>query len=209
MLTAKSLVRAVIFSLASLVVFSASADCYFRKEVLSVGGLPIDDQRESTVLQGNNQYECTYSFNVLVNGKWMQAEKIASHVNKTHACLLAREQARTFLLTAVPNEYEVDVLQNTEMVCDTRKQEQQLYVDIGQVVNLSDLVIDPRFIDAQGNIQLIEPYDAPQLSCAIFLENVIRTDGIAIQNKGYACQTGKVWTVWKKWEAARIDNSQG
>jgi len=30
-----------------------------------------------------------------------------------------------------------------------------------------------------------------------------------IQNKGYACATGNAWTVWKKWEAARIDNSNG
>jgi hypothetical protein len=187
---------------------SAYADCYFRREVLSIGGLPIDDERESVVLQGDNTYECTYSFNVLVNGVWIRAERAAGHVNKTHACLAARDQAKTFVLTEVPNEYEVNVLQNTEMVCDTRKQERQLYVDIGQVVNLSDLIIDPRFIK-NGQIQLITPYDAPHMSCAIFLENVIRKDGVAIQNKGYACATGSAWTVWKKWEAARIDNSNG
>ena len=177
--------------------------------MLSIGGLPIDDERESVVLQGDNTYECTYSFNVLVNGVWIRAERAAGHVNKTHACLAARDQAKTFVLTEVPNEYEVNVLQNTEMVCDTRKQERQLYVDIGQVVNLSDLIIDPRFIDPNGRIQLITPYDAPHMSCAIFLENVIRKDGVAIQNKGYACATGSAWTVWKKWEAARIDNSNG
>ena len=188
---------------------SALGDCYFRREVLSIGGLPIDDERESVVLQGDNTYECTYSFNVLVNGVWIRAERAAGHVNKTHACLAARDQAKTFVLTEVPNEYEVNVLQNTEMVCDTRKQERQLYVDIGQVVNLSDLIIDPRFIDPNGRIQLITPYDAPHMSCAIFLENVIRKDGVAIQNKGYACATGSAWTVWKKWEAARIDNSNG
>lgn len=187
---------------------SALGDCYFRREVLSIGGLPIDDERESVVLQGDNTYECTYSFNVLVNGVWIRAERAAGHVNKTHACLAARDQAKTFVLTEVPNEYEVNVLQNTEMVCDTRKQERQLYVDIGQVVNLSDLIIDPRFIK-NGQIQLITPYDAPHMSCAIFLENVIRKDGVAIQNKGYACATGSAWTVWKKWEAARIDNSNG
>ena len=188
---------------------SALGDCYFRREVLSIGGLPIDDERESVVLQGDNTYECTYSFNVLVNGVWIRAERAAGHVNKTHACLAARDQAKTFVLTEVPNEYEVNVLQNTEMVCDTRKQERQLYVDIGQVVNLSDLIIDPRFIDPNGRIQLITPYDAPHMSCAIFLENVIRKDGVAIQNKGYACATGSAWTVWEKWEAARIDNSNG
>ena len=188
---------------------SALGDCYFRREVLSIGGLPIDDERESVVLQGDNTYECTYSFNVLVNGVWIRAERAAGHVNKTHACLAARDQAKTFVLTEVPNEYEVNVLQNTEMVCDTRKQERQLYVDIGQVVKLSDLIIDPRFIDPNGRIQLITPYDAPHMSCAIFLENVIRKDGVAIQNKGYACATGSAWTVWKKWEAARIDNSNG
>jgi hypothetical protein len=187
-------------------VSTALGDCYFRREVLSIGGLPIANESESTVLQSNNTYKCTYSFNVLVNGVWTKAERTADHANKTHACLTARDQARTFILTAVPDEYEVDVLQNTEMVCDTRKNEQKLYVDIGQVVDLSDLAIDPRFIK-NGQIQLITPYDAPHMKCAIFLENVIRQDGVAIQNKGYACQTGNAWTVWKKWEAARIDNS--
>jgi len=189
-----------------VVTANAFSDCYFRREVLSIGGLPTADERESTVLQSNNTYKCTYSFNVLVNGVWTKAERTADHANKTHACLTARDQARTFILTAVPDEYEVDVLQNTEMVCDTRKEERKLYVDIGQVVNLSDLAIDPRFIK-NGQIQLITPYDAPHMKCAIFLENVIRQDGVAIQNKGYACQTGNAWTVWKKWEAARIDNS--
>jgi len=185
----------------------AYADCYFRREVLSVGGLPIDDESESIVLQSNNTYECTYSFNVLINGVWTKAERVGIHKNKVHACLSAREQAKTFLLTAVPDEYEVDVLQNTEMVCDTRKEERQMYVQIGQVVNLSDLVIDPKYIDSQGRIRLIIPYDAQHMKCAIFLENVIRKDGVAIQNKGYACQTGSFWTVWKKWEAARIDSN--
>jgi len=184
----------------------ASADCYFRREVLSVGGLPIADQRESTTLQSDNTYECTYSFNVLINGVWTKAERVANHKNKVQSCLEAREQAETFLLTAA-DEYDIEVLQNTEMVCDTRKEERKLYVDIGQEVILSDLVIDPRFIDKYGQIQLVTPYDAPHMQCAIFLENVIRKDGVAIQNKGYACQTGSVWTVWKKWEAARIDNN--
>jgi len=189
------------------VVSGALGDCYFRREVLSIGGLPIDNEHESSVLQGDNTYECTYSFNVLINGVWTKAERVANHVNKVHACLAARDQAKTFLLTSVPDEYEVTVLQNTEMVCDTRKEERKLYVDIGDQVNLSDLVIDPRFIDPNGNIELVIPYDAPHMQCAIFLENVIRKDGVAIQNKGYACQTGSVWTVWKKWEAARIDNN--
>ena len=186
---------------------SVYADCYFRREVLSVGGLPIADQRESTTLQADNTYECTYSFNVLINGVWTKAERVANHKNKVHACLAAREQAETFLLSEAPDEYDVEVLQNTEMVCDTRKEERQMYVQIGQVVNLSDLVIDPKYIDSQGRIRLIIPYDAQHMKCAIFLENVIRKDGVAIQNKGYACQTGSFWTVWKKWEAARIDSN--
>jgi len=201
-------VQQTILSLILLAVaVNAMSDCYFRREVLSIGGLPIADEHESTVLQSNNTYNCTYSFNVLVNGVWTKAERVANHVNKTHACLAARDQARTFILTAVPDEYEVDVLQNTEMVCDTRKEERKLYVDVGQVVKLSDLVIDPKFINPQGQIILVTPYNAPQMKCAIFLETVIRNDGVAIQNKGYACQTGQAWTVWKKWEAARIDNS--
>ena len=184
----------------------ASADCYFRREVLSVGGLPITDHRESTTLQADNTYECTYSFNVLIDGVWTKAERVAKHKNKAHACKIAREEIQTFLLTAA-DEYEIDVLQNTEMVCDTRKEERKLYVDIGQEVNLSDLVIDPRFIDNYGQIQLVTPYDAPHMQCAIFLENVIQKDGVAIQNKGYACRTGTALTVWKKWEAARIDSN--
>ena len=204
---ARSIKQAVLSVTLLIITANALGDCYFRREVLSIGGLPIADERESTVLQSNNTYNCTYSFNVLVNGVWTKAERVANHVNKTHACLAARDQARTFILTAVPDEYEVDVLQNTEMVCDTRKTEQKLYVDIGQVVKLSDLTIDPKFINPQGQIVLITPYDAPHMKCAIFLENVIRKDGVAIQNKGYACQTGQAWTVWKKWEAARIDSS--
>jgi len=200
-------VTKLLLLLAVLVSQSVYADCYFRREVLSIGGLPIADQRESTTLQADNTYECTYSFNVLINGVWTQAERVAKHKNKVHACLAAREQAETFLLTAIPNEYEVDVLQNTEMVCNSRKEDSKLYVDIGDQVNLSDLVIDPRFITETGQIQLVVPREAPHLQCAIFLENVIRKDGVAIQNKGYACQTGKLWTVWKKWEAARIDNN--
>jgi len=203
--------RSVRQALLSIILLAVTAnvlgDCYFRREVLSIGGLPISDEHESTILQSNNTYECTYSFNVLVNGVWIKAERVANHVNKTHACLAARDQARTFILTAVPDEYEVDVLQNTEMVCDTRKEERKIYVDVGQVVKLSDLVIDPKFINPQGQIILVTPYDAPHMKCAIFLETVIRNNGVAIQNKGYACQTGTAWTVWKKWEAARIDNS--
>lgn len=206
---ARRVQQAILSVILLTVTANALSDCYFRREVSSIGGLPIADEHESTVLQSNNTYNCTYSFNVLVNGVWTKAERVANHVNKIHACLAARDQARTFILTAVPNEYEVDVLQNTEMVCDTRKEERKLYVDIGQVVKLSDLVIDPKFINPQGQIILVTPYDAPHMKCAIFLETVIRKDGVAIQNKGYACQTGTAWTVWKKWEAARIDNSQG
>jgi hypothetical protein len=198
--------KKLLFVISFFIIQSVYADCYFRREVLSVGGLPIADQRESTTLQADNTYECTYSFNVLINGVWTKAERVANHKNKVHACLIARDQAQTFLLTAA-DEYDVDVLQNTEMVCDTRKEEQKLYVDVGDQVNLSDLIIDPKFITDAGQIQLVIPREAPHLQCAIFLENVIQGDGVAIQNKGYACQTGSVWTVWKKWEAARIDSN--
>jgi hypothetical protein len=81
-------------------------------------------------------------------------------------------------------------------------------VRIGQEVNLSDLTIDPKFVNADGSIRFVRPVDAPELTCSIFLETVIRPDGVAVQNKGYVCKTGSTWTVWKKWENSRIDNKQ-
>ena len=159
---------------------TASAECYQRKEILSVGGLPIDSQRESYVQLDKNRFKCTYSFRVLV------------------------DRTCTWLMTNTP-EYDVSVQQNVETVCDTAKKQPRL-VRIGQEVNLSDLTIDPKFVNADGSIRFVRPVDAPGLTCSIFLETVIRPDGVAIQNKGYVCKTESTWTVWKKWENSRIDN---
>lgn len=185
---------------------TASAECYQRREILSVGGLPIDSQRESHVQVQPNHYKCTYSFRVLVDRTWTWAEKYGEANTAVRACLAARDAASTWLMTAVP-EHDISVQQNVETVCDTAKKQPRL-VRIGQEVNLSDLTIDPKFVNADGSIRFVRPVDAPELTCSIFLETVIRPDGVAVQNKGYVCKTGSTWTVWKKWENSRIDNKQ-
>jgi hypothetical protein len=118
--------------------------------------------------------------------------------------MAARDTASTWLMLNTP-EHDMSVQQNIETVCDTAKKKPTT-VRIGQEVNLSDLVIDPKFVNNDGSIRFVRPVDAPELTCSIFLETQIRPDGVAVQNKGYVCRTGQTWTVWKKWENSRIDN---
>jgi hypothetical protein len=193
----------LIFIFLLLAVTAANSECFQRKEILSTGGLPIDNQRESYVRLSKNQFKCTYSFRVLVDGTWTWAEKNGEGNTAIKACLAAREAASTWLMTNTP-EYDVSVQQNVETICDSSKKIPNV-VRIGQEVNLSDLTIDPKFFNTDGSIRFVRPVDASDLTCSIFLENQIRSDGVAIQNKGYVCQTGHTWTVWKKWEQSRID----
>ena len=183
---------------------TASAECYQRKEILSVGGLPIDSQRESYVQLDKNRFKCTYSFRVLVDRTWTWAEKYGEGNTAVRSCMAARDAASTWLMTNTP-EHDVSVQQNVETVCDTAKK-RPTAVRVGQEVNLSDLTIDPKFVNTDGSIRFVRPVDAPELTCSIFLETQIRPDGVAVQNKGYVCRTGQTWTVWKKWENSRIDN---
>lgn len=195
--------RKLIFSLLLTTVTAANSECYQRKEILSVGGLPIDSQRESYVQVDKNQYRCTYSFRVLVDRTWTWAEKYGKGDTAVRACLAARDAASTWLLSNT-TEYEVNVQQNIETVCDTTKKPVNT-VRVGQQVNLSDLTIDPKYVNADGSIRYVYPVDNQNLTCSIFLENEIRPNGVAVQYKGYVCQTGRTWTVWKKWEQSRID----
>jgi hypothetical protein len=182
---------------------AANAECYQRKEILSVGGLPIDSQRESHVQLGKNHYKCTYSFRVLVDRTWTWAEKYGEANTAVKACMAARDSASTWMLDQIP-EHNLSVQQSIETVCDTTKKSVSA-VRLGQQVNLSDLTIDPKFVNADGSIRFVYPVDNQNLVCSIFLENQIRPDGLAVQYKGYVCQTGSTWTVWKKWEQSRID----
>jgi hypothetical protein len=182
---------------------AANAECYQRKEILSVGGLPVDSQRESHVQLGKNHYKCTYSFRVLVDRTWTWAEKYGEANTAVKACMAARDSASTWMLDQIP-EHNLSVQQSVETVCDTTKKSVSA-VRVGQQVNLSDLTIDPKFVNADGSIRFVYPVDNQNLVCSIFLENQIRPDGLAVQYKGYVCQTGATWTVWKKWEQSRID----
>lgn len=182
---------------------AANAECYQRKEILSIGGLPVDSQRESHIQLGKNHYKCTYSFRVLVDRTWTWAEKYGEANTAVRACMAARDSASTWLLEQTP-EYNVSVQQKIETVCDTTKKFMSA-VRVGQQVNLSDLTIDPKFVNADGSIRFVYPVDNQNLTCSIFLENEIRPNGTAVQYKGYVCQTGQSWTVWKKWEQSRID----
>ena len=193
----------LILSLLLATAATANAECYQRKEILSVGGLPVDNQRESHVQLGKNHYKCTYSFRVLVDRTWTWAEKYGEANTAVRACLAARDAASTWLLDHTP-EYDLSVQQSVETVCDTTKKSVSA-VKVGQQVNLSDLTIDPKFVNADGSIRFVYPVDNQNLVCSIFLENEIRPNGTAVQYKGYVCQTGQSWTVWKKWEQSRID----
>lgn len=193
----------LILSLLLATAATANAECYQRKEILSVGGLPVDNQRESHVQLGKNHYKCTYSFRVLVDRTWTWAEKYGEANTAVRACLAARDSASTWLLDHTP-EYDLSVQQSVETVCDTTKKSVSA-VKVGQQVNLSDLTIDPKFVNADGSIRFVYPVDNQNLVCSIFLENEIRPNGTAVQYKGYVCQTGQSWTVWKKWEQSRID----
>ena len=193
----------LILSLLLATAATANAECYQRKEILSVGGLPVDNQRESHVQLGKNHYKCTYSFRVLVDRTWTWAEKYGEANTAVRACLAARDSASTWLLDHTP-EYDLSVQQSVETVCDTTKKSVSA-VKVGQQVNLSDLTIDPKFVNADGSIRFGYPVDNQNVVCSIFLENEIRPNGTAVQYKGYVCQTGQSWTVWKKWEQSRID----
>ena len=182
---------------------AANAECYQRKEILSVGGRPIDSQRESHVQLGKNHYKCTYSFRVLVDRTWTWAEKYGEANTAVRACMAARDSASTWMLNQIP-EHNLSVQQSVETVCDTTKKSVSA-VRVGQQVNLSDLTIDPKFVNTDGSIRFVYPVDNQNLTCSIFLENEIRPNGVAVQYKGYVCQTGQSWTVWKKWEQSRID----
>lgn len=194
----------LIFTLLLATATAANSECYQRKEILSVGGLPIDHQSESYVQLDKNRFKCTYSFRVLVDRTWLWAEKYGEANTAVRSCMAARDAASTWLMLNTP-EFDISVQQNVETVCDTAKKRPSA-VKVGQEVNLSDLVIDPKFVNADGSIRFVRPVDARELTCSIFLETLIRPDGVAIQNKGYVCKTQQTWTVWKKWENSRIDN---
>jgi len=193
----------LIASLLLVTATAASGECFQRKEILSVGGLPIDNQRESYVQVDKNRFRCTYSFRVLVDRTWTWAEKYGEGNTAVRSCMAARDAASTWLLSNTP-EYDVSVQQNVETVCDTAKK-QITTVRVGQQVNLSDLTIDPKYVNADGSIRYVYPIDNQNLVCSIFIENEIRPSGVAVQYKGYVCQTGRNWTIWKKWEQSRID----
>ena len=197
--------KLIVILLLSVTTF-ANSECFQRKEILSVGGLPIDNQSESYVQVAKNQYKCTYTFRVLVDRTWLWAEKYGEANTAVRSCMAARDAASTWLMLNTP-EFDISVQQNVETVCDTRKKRPSA-VKVGQEVNLSDLTIDPKFVNTDGSIRFVHPVDTRELTCSIFLETLIRPDGVAIQNKGYVCQTGPTWTVWKKWENSRIDNKQ-
>jgi hypothetical protein len=196
--------RKIIALLAVGLAVNSYADCSLRKEIISVGGLPKDNEQEQYVQTGDNQFQCVYSFKVLVDKTWQWAEKYGTGKTSVKACLAARDAASTWLLERDTTSTEVS--QRVTTVCDTAKKHDFAPVKKGQQVNISDLTIDPKYVNADGTIRFIRPVDAPELTCSIFLETQIRPDGVAVQNKGYVCQTGRTWTVWKKWENSRIDN---
>ena len=198
--------KITIFLVGLVICTTAGAVCHQRKEILSVGGLPIDNQQESHVELAKNKFKCTYSFRVLIDKTWTWAEKYGEGNTAIRSCLAARESASTWLLDQTP-QYNLDVKQSVETICDTSKKLPNT-VERGQEVNLSDLTIDPKFVNSDGSIRFVYPIADQNLICSIFLENIIRKDGTAIQYKGYVCQTGKTWTVWKKWENSRIDIKQ-
>jgi hypothetical protein len=197
--------RKIIALIAVSLATASYADCSLRKEIISVGGLPVDNQQERYVQTGDNQFQCVYSFKVLVDKTWQWAEKYGTGKTSVKACLAARDAASTWLLERDDTNSEVS--QRVTTVCDTAKKHDFAPVKKGQQVNISDLTIDPKYVNADGTIKFIRPVDAPELieKCSIFLETEIRPNA-AIQNKGYVCQTGRIWIVWKKWENSRIDN---
>lgn len=196
--------RKIIALIAVSLATASYADCSLRKEIISTGGLPIDNQQERYVQTGDNQFQCVYSFKVLVDKTWQWAEKYGNGKTSVKACLAARDAASTWLLER--DDTNTEVSQRVTTVCDTAKKHDFAPVKKGQQVNISDLTIDPKYVNLDGTIRFIRPVDAPELTCSIFLETQIRPDGVAVQNKGYVCQTGRTWTVWKKWENSRIDN---
>lgn len=196
--------RKIIALIAVSLATNSYADCSLRKEIISIGGLPVDNQQERYVQTGENQFQCVYSFKVLVDKTWQWAEKYGNGKTSVKACLAARDAASTWLLERDDTNSEVS--QRVTTVCDTAKKHDFTPVKKGQQVNISDLTIDPKYVNLDGTIRFIRPVDAPELTCSIFLETQIRPDGVAVQNKGYVCQTGRTWTVWKKWENSRIDN---
>ena len=196
--------RKIIALIAVSLATASYADCSLRKEIISVGGLPVDNQQVRYVQTGDNQFQCVYSFKVLVDKTWQWAEKYGNGKTSVKACLAARDAASTWLLER--DDTNTEVSQRVTTVCDTAKKHDFAPVKKGQQVNISDLTIDPKYVNLDGTIRFIRPVDAPELTCSIFLETQIRPDGVAVQNKGYVCQTGRTWTVWKKWENSRIDN---
>ena len=196
--------RKIIALLAVGLAVNSYADCSLRKEIISIGGLPVDNEKERYVQTGDNQFQCVYSFKVLVDKTWQWAEKYGNGKTSVKACLAARDAASTWLLER--DDTNTEVSQRVTTVCDTAKKHDFGPVKKGQQVNISDLTIDPKYVNADGTIRFIRPVDAPELTCSIFLETQIRPDGVAVQNKGYVCQTGRTWAVWKKWENSRIDN---
>lgn len=196
--------RKIIALVAISLTVNSYADCFQRKEIINIGGLPVDNQRESYIQQPNGMYKCNYSFRVLVDKSWQWAERIAEGRSVVQACTAARDSARTWLLERAP-DFGSEVQQSVETVCDTRKPADVRAVKIGQVINLSDVVPHPRYVNADGTFRFIRPVDAPEFTCAVFIENEIRPDGVAVQHTGYLCQTGRNWTVWKKWESSRFD----
>lgn len=196
--------RKIIALIAVSLATASYADCSLRKEIISVGGLPVDNEQERHVQTGDNQFQCVYSFKVLVDKTWQWAEKYGNGKTSVKACLAARDAASTWLLER--DDTNTEVSQRVTTVCDTAKKHDFAPVKKGQQVNISDLTIDPKYVNLDGTIRFIRPVDAPELTCSIFLETQIRPDGVAVQNKGYVCQTGRTWTVWKKWENSRIDN---
>lgn len=195
--------RKIIALVAVSLAANAYADCSLRKEIISVGGLPVDNQQERYIQNPNGQFQCVYSFKVLVDKTWQWAEKYGTGKTSVKACLAARDAASTWLLER--DNTNTEIRQQVTTVCDTAKKHDFDPVQKGQQVNLSDLTIDPKYVNSDGTIRFIRPIDAPELTCSIFLETQIRTDGVAVQHKGYVCQTGRSWTVWKKWEQSRID----
>lgn len=196
--------RKIIALVAVSLATASYADCSLRKEIISIGGLPVDNQQERYIQTADGQFQCVYSFKVLVDKTWQWAEKYGNGKTSVKACLAARDAASTWLLER--DNTNTEVSQRVTTVCDTAKKHDFGPVKKGQQVNISDLTMDPKYVNPDGTIRFIRPVDAPEMTCSIFLESQIRTDGVAVQHKGYVCQTGRTWTVWKKWENSRIDN---
>ena len=184
----------------ALLTANAQAECFIRKEIFNTGSAHIesvDNQQETSIRQPNGLYKCNHSFRVKVNNVWHWAERSAEAKTAPMACSAAREATSAWLLERVPDgEFQ----QTTETICDSRKTADVRSVQIGQVINVSDVQPHPRYPNP------IRPVDAPNMTCRVFLENEIRPTGLAVQYTGYVCQTGQKWTVWKKWESSRIDN---